>query len=167
MKTGKRRIVFIALLFLVSIPIIFFRLYTFTFSNFIVDESAITVFYPEGVANGYKGITIISPNEDHRIWKYKLNNKEIEKINNDLSIDVWQMVSNEETKFIKEVYFNGFLFDYKESDEIFYCLNDFDKGIYYNIDIHNTLLYCQENLLLVYNKTTSEYYCVSKIVHWY
>ena len=167
MKKNKRRIVFIALLFLVSITIIFFKLYTFTFSNFIVDENVITVFYPEGVANGYKGITVISPNEDHRIWKYKLNNKEIEKIDNDLSIGVWQMMSYEETKYTNEVYFNGFLFDYKESDEIYYCLYDLDKGIYNNINIQDTLLFGQENLLFVYNKITSEYYCVSKIVHWY
>ena len=93
---------------MVSITIIFFKLYTFTFSNFIVDENVITVFYPEGVANGYKGITVINPNEDHRIWKYKLNNKEIEKIDNDLSIGVWQMMSYEETKYTNEVY--SFLF---------------------------------------------------------
>ena len=78
MKTNKRRIFFIVLSMLVSIPMILFRLYTFTFSNFIVDENAITVFYPEGVANEYKGITVISPNEDHRIWRYKLNSQEIE-----------------------------------------------------------------------------------------
>lgn len=165
MKRNKRKIIFIALLILVSIPIILFRLHTFTFSNFIVDENAITVFCPEGVANGYKGITVISPNEDHRIWKYKLNSQEIEKIDNDLSIDVWQKMSNEELKYINEVYFNYFLFVYNESDEIYYCQYDLDKGSYYNINIYNKLLYGQENLLFVYNKTTSEYYCVSKIVH--
>ncbi len=166
MKRNKHKIFFIALLIFVSIPIILFRLHTFTFSNFIVDENAITVFYPKGVANGYKGITVISTNEDHRIWKYELNKKEIENLNNDVSIGVWQKMSYEEIKYINEVYFNAYLFDYKESDEIYYYLYDLEIGIHRNnIDIDNKLLYGQENLLLVYNKTDSEYYCVSKIVH--
>lgn len=166
MKRNKHKIFFIALLIFVSIPIILFRLHTFTFSNFIVDENAITVFYPNGVANGYKGITVISTNEDHRIWKYELNKKEIENLNNDVSIGAWQKMTYEEIKYINEVYFNAYLFDYKESDEIYYYLYDLEIGIHRNnIDIDNKLLYGQENLLLVYNKTDSEYYCVSKIVH--
>ena len=74
-------------------------------------------------------------------------------------------MSNEELKYINDVYFNALLFDYEKSDEIYYCLYDLEKEIYHNIDMGNKLLYGQENLLLVYNKMTSEYYCVSKIVH--
>ena len=162
---NKCKIVFIALLVFVSIVIALFRVHAFTFSNFIVEETAITVFYPKGVANVYKGITVISPNEDHRIWKYNLNKEEIEKLNKDLSIGVWQKMSYDEIKYIDETYFNAFLFDYDESDEIYYCLYDLGKGNYLNIDIHDELLFGRENILFVYNKTASEYYCASKIVH--
>ena len=165
MKPNKLRIIFITSLVLVSIAVLFFRLYAFTFSNFIVDENDITVFYPKGVANEYKGITVVSPNEDHRIWMYKLQSKEIQKADNNLSIGVWRKTSYEESEYLHNVFFNDFLFDYTNSDEIYYCLFDSASEDYKQIDINDTLLFGQENLLFVYNKTTSEYYCVSKTVH--
>lgn len=162
MKKNKITIAVIALIILIILPVLLFRAYTYTFSNFLPSETNVTVFYPQGVANEYKSI-MVNGNEDHRIWKYKLNKKEAEALKSDLSKDVWQTVSSEESKYINEAYFAKQYFEFTKSDEIYYCLYDLDEGSYKNITVDDTILFGQKNLLFLYNAADSEYYCVSKI----
>jgi len=162
MKKNKITIAVIVLIILIIVPILLFRAYTYTFSNFLTSETNVTVFYPQGAADVYKNI-MVNGNEDHRIWKYKLNNKEAEELKSDLSKDIWQTVSSEECKYINEAYFSKQYFQFTKSDEIYYCLYDLDEGCYKNIAVDDTLLFGQKNLLFLYNATDSEYYCVSKI----
>ncbi len=160
MKSKKIKIVIVVLLVLLVLPILFFNVYTHTFSNFLADKNMLTTFYPEGIAYKHK-IVMFNSNEDHRIWKFSLKNKETEIINGELSNGIWQPISDEELKYLDEVYFSGFLFEYKEHDEIYCCLYDLEKERYKDIDTGNTFLFGQEKLLFVYNKTTEKYYCVS------
>ena len=162
---NKHRIIAAIILILVILSVLAFQIYTHTFSNFLVDENSITNFYPKGVANKYEGIIVVSTNEDHRLWKYNLNKQESESIKVELLSGVWQQTTQNELEYIYEVYFNRSLFDYTDTDKIYYCLYDMESENYMNIDIDNTLLYGQESLLFIYNKTTSKFYCVSKIVH--
>lgn len=157
----------VILLLLAVFILIFFSVYMRTFSNFVVDENFITVFYPEGAANRYKCFILWT--EDHRVWQYELNKKEAERANDDLTNDVWQALSEDDLKYIDEVYFCDSdpdcteLFEYNEADEIYYCLYDLNSDGYRNIDANDTVLIAEKQLLFVYNKTTAEYYCVSRI----
>ncbi len=160
MKLKKSIIAFIVLFSVIVIFALSFKIHARTFSNFVIDKYSISVFYPKGIADKYKNI-FVGINEDHRLWKYNLNNKETTNINNDLTNGVWQSIPYDGFQYIYKVYFSEYLFDYNITDEIYYCLYDLRKEEYINIDINDTLLYCQENLLFVYNKTTAEYYCVS------
>ena len=162
---NKCRIIAAVLLILVIFSVLAFQIYTHTFSNFLVEDNSITNFYPKGVANKYEDIIVVSTNEDHRVWKYNLNKQESESIKVELPAGVWQQTTHKELEYIYEVYFNKSLFNYTGTDEIYYCLYDLESGNYMNINIDNTLLYGQESLLFIYNKTTSKFYCVSKIVH--
>ena len=161
----KCRIIAVALLILVVFGGLAIRIYTHTFSNFLSDDNSINNFYPAGVADKYEDIIALSANEDHRVWKYNLSKQESESVNSELSAGPWQQTSHNESEYIYEVYFNSSLFDYTDTDEIYYCLYDLKSENYMNINIDSTLLYGQESLLFIYNKTTSKFYCVSKIVH--
>lgn len=163
MKCNKTRLTLVIVLLIVIIPVLLFRTYTHTFSNFLTNEIKISVFYPDGIADKYKGINVVSTNEEHRIWKFKLDNKEINEMNNDLLNGIWQTILSENLNYIYEVYFEKELFDYDESDEVYYCIYDLKSEKYKTIYTHDTILFGQKNLLFVYNKTTSEFYCVSKI----
>ena len=163
MKTNKRRTVFAVLLIIAIAFVGLCRMYFATFSNFTVDDNPIPVYYPQGAANEYKRVTFIIEKEDNRIWKYKLNKAETENIDKDLSNGVWQTVSDSEREYINKAYFDGYIFDCEKSDEIYYCLYDLDDENYNNLDIDDYILLCEAHLLFVYNRTASEYYCVSHI----
>lgn len=165
MKSKKNTIAVIIAFILVVISVLFFRYFTHTFSSFLIDDSGVINFYPEGMANRYKTITLLSPNEDQRVWKFDLSNQEANDVNINISNGCWQPISVDGLKYVYKIYFAECIFNYRDSDEIYYCLFDLDKGDYKSIDINNNLLFGQENLLFIYNKTTSEYYCVVKITH--
>ncbi len=164
MKRKKLITVLLILSVIVITAVSSFRLHAHTFSDFLIEENLITNFYPEGPANQYKAVNVISPGEDQRVWKFRLNRKEVNQVNDELKGDIWQLISVDGCKYIDEAYFAGYLFEYDESDEIYYCLYDLKNEWYKNIGTGNTLLYGEENLLFVYNKTTAEFYCAVKIV---
>ncbi len=152
----------VVLFSVIVISVLSFKIHARTFSNFVIDKYSISVFYPKGIADKYENI-FAGINEEHKLWKYNLNNKEITDINDDLTNGAWQPLCCDELEYVYKAYFNEDFLNFNETDQLYYCLYDLENENYINIDISDTLLYCQENLLFVYNKTTAEYYCVSII----
>lgn len=159
----KIKILLLVLIAFLVVSVTAFSIHSRTFSDFLIAKNLISNFYPEGPANQYKAVNVISPGEDHRIWKFRLNSKEAENVNGELYGGIWQLLTADGCKYINKAFFDGNLFEYAETDEIYYCLYDLENEWYKNIGMGNGTLHGEENILFVYNKTTTEYYCVSKI----
>ncbi|MGN1442340.1 MAG: hypothetical protein ACI4XE_00720 [Acutalibacteraceae bacterium] len=113
-----------------------------------IDTENIGVFVPEGMANRFADPMAFSF-DDFRMWEYRLNDREVERIEDDLQNGVWQKPTKEELDDVLSEFFLGGLPEKPEfSDEVYFCLPD-------NPQSKGT------RLLFIYDASERTYLCVS------
>lgn len=113
-----------------------------------IDTENIGVFVPQGMANRFADPMAFSF-DDFRIWEYRLNDREIGKIEADLQNGAWQKPTKEELDDVLTEFFLGDDPEKPEfSDEVYCCLPD-------NPQSKGT------RLLFVYDACQRTYLCVS------
>ena len=123
------------------------------------------VYTPAGVANDYTDLMGVSIDE-HKIWEYKLNDKEVEILNNEINNGYWNKATIEEYEEIKEMFFRYNLDNItpeKMTENIYYCLYRPLTNEVFNILEGNVLLSWHRNIF-IYDFETEMYWCVSKQV---
>ena len=109
-----------------------------TLSKQLPENISIDIFIPAGIADEYRDALSMTF-DDGRVWRYSLNEKEIDLIKNDLENSKWTQFTPDE---------NNMFFRYTETD------------------IPNGELYAytpesKRSLLFVFDSTNFEYYCFS------
>lgn len=113
-----------------------------------IDTDNIGIFVPKGLANRYADPMALSF-DDFRMWEYRLNDREVRRIEADLQNGVWQKPAKEDLDDVLSEFFLGGLPEKPVlSDEVYTCLPDDlpGKGI---------------RLLFVYDACEHTYLCVS------
>lgn len=93
--------------------------------------------------------------DDHRIWKYKLNKKEAEKMTDELQNGCWLEFS-ENAKAEAKFYFPDTKWYDDFSDEVYYCLYDIVNEEFLSLGAG-----AKPRFLFVYDAANKEYYCVT------
>ncbi|MBR3779868.1 MAG: hypothetical protein IKK63_01540 [Clostridia bacterium] len=155
----KKKIIIatVIIAFLITVPTVLLKANSHNLSNRIPDVS---VYIPDGFSDKYEDAKKDFLNEWHEIWMYDLKESEITAIDKDLSNGIWNPFSDEHIRYADEVYFGELKISYNESDEMLYSLYDCRAEGFTVIDITDTLLYAERQILFVYNKTQGDYYCV-------
>lgn len=109
-----------------------------TLSKQLPENINIDIFVPSGIADEYRN-TLAMTFDDGRIWRYSLNEKEIDLIKNDLGNGKW-------TRFVPDE--NNMFFRYTETD--------IPNGELYSYTPED-----KHSLLFVFDSTNYEYYCFS------
>lgn len=131
--------------------------------RFSIDSAP--VYTPSGVANNYTDLMGISIDE-YKIWEYKLNDKELEILNNEINNGYWNKATIEEYEEIKEMFFRYNLDNItpeEMTENIYYCLYRPSTNEVFNILEGNVLLSWHRNIF-IYDFETEMYWCVSKQV---
>lgn len=161
-KTYKRLIAFgcvcIFITFLVVILILCVHSVRFSVNH-------APVYMPNGVANAYTDYMGISIDE-YKVWEYKLNHKEIKKLNNEINNGYWIKATKEEYEEIKETFFR---YNSKNvipevmTENIYYCLYRPSTNEVFKILEDNVLL-GWHRYIFIYDFETEMYWCVSRKV---
>lgn len=130
---------------------------SFNLSNRI---PAVPVYVPDGFSDEYEDAKKEFLNEWQEIWMYDLKKSEVDAIDMDLKNGRWKPLSDEQIRYIDEVYFSELKISHNESDELFFSLYDCRAEDFTELDTDDTLLYAERQILFVYNKTLGDYYCV-------
>lgn len=131
--------------------------------RFTVDNAP--VYMPKFVANNYTDYLGISIDE-YKIWEYKLNDKEVKILNNEISNGYWTKATREEYEEIKETFFrynSDNVVPEAMTENIYYCL--------YKPSTNEVLKILEDSVLLgwhryffIYDFETEMYWCVSMSV---
>ena len=146
-----------AVVFLLAFCWFFLKINSYNLSNRIPD---VPVYVPDGISDDYEDAKSDYLNEWQEIWMFELSDNEADEIGAELSNGNWMILSDSECKYINEAYFSNIKFNCNKSDEMFYCLYDCRTDKFVELDVLNTLLYSERQILFAYNKTLSDYYCV-------
>lgn len=148
--------IIIALTVLIAAVLIFTTVNSHTLKSNIEYER-IDIFVPSGMANEYEDLVPFTF-DDHRIWKYKLSDKEAQKMNEDIETGLWREFYNRELAedgyFFPEGYFKKDL-----SEKLYYCMyNSKSEGPFYDGAL------ADNRYLFLYDGVNQVYYCVSKAI---
>lgn len=121
---------------------------------------AVPVFIPDGFSDEYEDAKKGFLNEWQEIWMYDLKISEIDEIDKDLESGRWKPLSDEQIRYVDEVYFGEMKIIHNETDELFCSLFDCRAEEFTEFDTSDTLLYSKRQILFVYNKSLGDYYCV-------
>jgi len=122
-----------------------------------IEYERIEIFVPSGMANEYENLLAMTF-DDHRIWKYNLNDKEAQKMNEDIERGLWKEFYD--TELAQDGYFfpDGY-FTKDLSEELYYCMyNSKLEGPIY----HGAL--AENRYLFLYDAGNQGYYCASKAI---
>lgn len=147
---------------LVAVSVIGYNAYLHDFSKSLPDNFNASVYIPDGMSDRFEGVNMVSTNEWHMVWLYKLNGKESEMLDKDLTNGIWKLLSSDELDYVNEVYFGDLKIDCDGSDEVYYSLYDCNENKFIAVDISDMILYGERQILFVCNKTHGNYYCVNK-----
>lgn len=149
--------------FFIIVLIFAFALNTFLIKprilNKNIDSEHISVYIPNGMANKYHDCMYFSF-DDHRIWEYKLNKKEVRAIEEDLDNGIWKKATKEEyNSMIGSFYFDSDS-DTHITEDIYYFLFD---------DISEEYIYAEpdglpvigHNELFIYDNAQKIYLCIA------
>ena len=123
------------------------------------------VYTPSFVANkytDYMGISI----DVHQVWEYRLNDKEVEILNNELNNGYWIKATRAEYDEIKERFFSinrDNVAPEAITENIYYCLYRPSTNEVFEILEDNVLL-GWHRFVFIYDFETEMYWCVSKSV---
>lgn len=149
--------IFITLTLLVVIVAAYTTVDNRTLKNTLSHFPEIEIFVPSGMANEYEDLLAMTF-DDHRIWKYNLNDKEAQKMNEDIERGLWKEFYD--TELAEDGYFfpDGY-FTKDLSEELYYCMynNKLEGPIYHGALAANRYLF-------FYDAGNQEYYCVSKAI---
>ena len=146
--------IFIAMAILVSAVAVYTIVDNRTLKNTLSYFPEIDIFVPSGMANEYENLVSFTF-DDHRIWKYKLNSKESEEMNEELKNSHWsEFTDNEKQEAV--LYFPGeHRFD-SFSEETYYCLYSTVDGKFVSFNGPGV-----PRFLFIYDVPDQEYCCVS------
>lgn len=123
------------------------------------------VYTPSFVANkytDYMGISI----DVHQVWEYRLNDKEVEILNNEINNGYWIKATRAEYDEIKERFFSinrDNVAPEAMTENIYYCLYRPSTNEVFEILEDNVLL-GWHRFVFIYDFETEMYWCVSKSV---
>lgn len=123
------------------------------------------VYTPKGIATNYTNYMPISIDE-YKIWEYRLNNKEVKIINNEINNGCWTKATREEYEEIKERFFRynlDVVVPEAMTENIYYCLCRPSTNEVLKILEDNVLL-GWHRYLFVYDFETEMYWCVAQKV---
>ena len=109
-----------------------------TLSKQLPENISIDIFIPSGIADEYRDALAMTF-DDGRVWRYSLNEKEIDLIKNDLENSKWTQFTPDE---------NNMFFRYTETDIL-------------NGELYAYTPESKRSLLFVFDLTNFEYYCFS------
>lgn len=124
-----------------------------------MDLDYFTFYVPGGMAEKYHDCMFFSF-DDHRIWEYKLNKREVKAIEEDLNNGIWKKAAKEEyAGIIRSLYFD-YDSDIDITEDIYYFLFD---------DISEEYVYAEpdglpvggHNELFIYDTAQKIYLCIA------
>lgn len=157
-KTHKSLLIFGCICAFISLLVSILIMYVHSV-RFAVDNAP--VYTPWGVANNYTDIMGISIDE-HKVWEYKLNDKEVKILNNEINNGYWTKATIEEYKEIKERFFDNATPE-AMTENIYYCLFRAATNEVFKILEDNVLL-GWHRFIFIYDFEPEMYWCVAKSV---
>ncbi len=147
----------IALIVLVAAVTVFITVDNRTLKNTLAYFPDIEIFVPSGMANEYEDL-VSCTFDDHRIWKYKLNSKEAEEMNEELKNSYWFEFSDYEKQeagfYLPDEYWRSAF-----SQEVYYCLYNTVDDKFVSLSIPGV-----HRFLFIYDVPNQDYYCVSMTI---
>ena len=161
-KTKKFLVILGCFCSFIALLVLILTIYTHSV-RFAIDNAP--VYTPKGVANNYTDVMGISIDE-HRIWEYKLNNKEVKILNDEINNGYWTKATKEEYGEIRERFFvvnSDNLAPETMTENIYYCLirpstNEVFKAL------EDDVLLGWHRYIFIYDFETEMYWCVSMSV---
>ena len=129
-----------------------------------IKEACKEIYIPNGIANNYTDLLTFSIDE-HKIWEYRLSDREKENAESNLNNSVWNKVTNEsteETEYFFTVNSDSFL-PKDISNDSYYCIYDFSLRRFIGAD-EDVALLGWRRALFVYDNENAHYYCVIKSI---
>lgn len=131
--------------------------------RFAVDNPP--VYTPSFVANkytDYMGISI----DVHQVWEYRLSDKEVEVLNNEINNGNWNKATREEYEEIKERFFS-INFDNVApktmTENIYYCMFRPSTNEVFKV-LEDNIFLGWHRIIFIYDFETEMYWCVSRSV---
>ncbi|MBQ2902827.1 MAG: hypothetical protein IJE48_00360 [Clostridia bacterium] len=161
----KRKKIF---LFLIPVVILFFAVLFFLFQTRSVSayfrDVSFDVYVPLGIADTYTDLLPVGI-DVHKIWEYKLNSDESNRIEQEHRNGIWNKVTDKamsEIQYYFTVNFDSYLPD-NISDDLYYCIYDFSSKKFITVD-EDTAILGWHRALFVWDRENARYYCVSMSV---
>lgn len=131
--------------------------------RFAIDNAP--VYTPKGVANNYTDYMGISI-DSYIVWEYKLTDKEVKILDNEINNGYWTKATKDEYEKIKKRFFTYNSDDVspeKMTENIYYCLLRPSTNEVFKILEDNVLL-GWHRYIFIYDFETEMYWCVSMSV---